>query len=136
MKVNDRYMNEVAQGLRTFDRSVEVFEAQSASRRLTILRLLAFMCAEARADTCDARDAIAQAQLGRKFHPLWRPGRLTQAFGTRFPTTKRGALILSDQDRVEFTCQFKFLMRLFMIADEHRRHYCGEECHHWWHHLR
>jgi hypothetical protein len=129
-----KYLNEVAKGLRSFDRALALFEAQEPDSQIVTLEELAFMCREAIANREEARAAIAQCHLPADFHPLWRLGRYETALS--FAGTQRGFHILIEQDSKEFSRLFRYLMKLFVIADKRRRICCGQVCHHWWHHFK
>jgi len=102
MTMDMRYLNEVAQGIRSFDRSLSVFLNQKPEEQLRILHQLEFMCYEAGADRYDGRRAVAKARLGLGFHALWRPGRKWYGIRINFATTKKGAEILRERDPKEF----------------------------------
>jgi hypothetical protein len=113
-----------------------MFDALEVEVKVTVLRRLAFMCGEASADRYEAKEAIAQCGLASHFHPLWRPGRPLLGAHPGFAHTKRGRRILAEPDSQELGRQYRYLMRLFMMADKARRLYCGQNCGHWWHNLR
>ena len=133
MNFGSKYLNEVAQELKPRAAALELFIKQEPVAQFNTLRQLAFMCREAAATRKEARKAIDHCRLPPGFHPLWRPGRREVALC--IVTTRRGECILNEEDPIEYSRQFEYMMELFVIADARRRVRCGKNCQHWWHQL-
>jgi hypothetical protein len=118
--MDGRYLNEVAQARRPMEQALDTFTASPIQERSRALSLLAFMAHQASAEAADVDDAIAAEGMGPDFKPIWKP-----TPGIYFGLTDGSA----DPQ------QFRYLMRLFSIADSRRRKVCAGKCSHWWHHL-
>ena|SRR5580765_7303908 len=118
--MDGRYLNEVAQGRRSREQALDAFTTSPTQERSRVLSLLTFMAHQASAEAADVDDAIAAEGMGPDFKPIWEP-----TPGIHFGIAEDSA----DPQ------QFRYLMRLFSIADSRRRKVCAGKCSHWWHHL-
>jgi hypothetical protein len=118
--MDERYLNEVAQARRSMEQALDAFTSSPIQVRSRVLSLLAFMAHQASAEAGDVDDAIAAEGMGPDFKPIWEP-----TPGIYFGPAEDSA----DPQ------QFRYLMRLFSIADGRRRKVCARTCSHWWHHL-
>jgi hypothetical protein len=122
-RIGGGYLNQVAQGLKPFDECSARFEASLKEEQIAALSMVEFMADQASATGGDSAAAIAAAQLGSDFKPAWVPSDSCIHIPTDYAQ-------VSDLPN-----QFRYLMRLFEIADTRRRKECGPHCNHWWHHL-
>ena len=125
--MNARYLNEVAQGLRSLEESLAAFERLSHDEQLAVLQILEFMTHEAHPASGDVTTALGRIQAEPSFRPAWLP----DTSGIHFVTDQHYA----KRDATDLLGQYRYLMALFSLADGRRRVDCAGRCSHWWHHL-
>ena len=123
--MDGRYLNSVAQGLLPYPESVFRFERLPTAEQIAILEVLEFMASQAGATAEDSAAAIAAARFTEGFCPDWIPSDSCVHISTDYRTAEAAGL----------SEQYRYLMRLFSIADGRRRKMCGGRCGHWWHNL-
>ena len=125
--MNARYLNEVAQQLRSWEESSAAFERLSHDEQLSVLQSLEFMAHQAHATLGDVATALRSIQAEPSFRPAWSP----DTSGIHFVTDQHYA----KRDAADLLGQYRYLMALYSMADGRRRADCAGQCSHWWHHL-
>jgi hypothetical protein len=125
--MDTRYLNEVAQKLRTFEESLAAFERLSREEQLAVLGVLEFMAHQAHATSEDVPEALTRGLVEPSFRPAWQPHTSGIYFATDAHYAKR--------DMTDLLQQYRYLIALYSVADERRRVDCAGQCSHWWHHL-
>ena len=119
------FINQIIQGIKSFNEGVNWFEMFDDKIKLDILRGLNYMMLQSGAQDSDVDLAIFESKLKPTYTPcvLLKKGRLNDQ-----------SWKILNLPASEYRKSFILFLIIFKIADERRRNLlCKGNCSHWWH---